>query len=178
MTHSPRRGGNRPFALFFALVCAGSMGGPVSSEAVPGDAKVEDLAWLEGTWRMSRGEDEREERWSAPLGDGLVGTFRWLRSSRAWMYEIMTISKDEDRIVFRLKHFDRKLAGWEEKDEALTYPMTKIEPNRVVFENPERDHPRRFVYHQPASDILLVSLEGYKDGKATVEEFRFSRAKP
>lgn len=171
------------FGLAAADVVAGHGEAALSESpngpTLPGaKAKLDDLAWLEGTWRTTQGDAELEERWSAPLGDCLVGTFRWLRSSKVWMYEIMTISEEDGRIIFRLKHFTRELAGWEEKDEALTYPVKKIEPNRAVFENPERDHPRRFVYHRAGPKTLIVRLEGQKDGEATVSEFKFSRKKP
>jgi len=148
---------------------------PTLSEAT---ATVEDFAWLEGTWRMSEANVEMEERWSAPLGDGLVGTFRWLRNGEVWMYEIMAISKDKGRFLFRLKHFTRQFAGWEEKDEALTYGLTKIEPNKAVFQNPDRDQPRRFVFYRPARQTLIVRLEGFEDGEETVQEFQFSLVKP
>jgi len=144
---------------------------PPLSEAT---ATVSDFAWLEGTWRLSQDNLEMEERWSAPLGDGLVGTFRWLRNGEVWMYELMAISKDHGRFVFRLKHFTRQFASWEEKDKALTYGLTKIEPNRAVFEDPERDEPRRFIFYRPVPQTLIVRLEGFEDGEETEQEFQFS----
>ncbi len=195
-TYSPPRRHAATTVLLLTLVGAASLGLLAGAAQNAGDVKgevaekprvpplteatatIEDFAFLEGTWRMSRANTEMEEQWSAPLGDGLVGTFRWLRNGRVWMYELMSITKDKGRIMFRLKHFSRQFAGWEEKDEALAYGLTKIEPNKAVFRNPNRDEPRRFVFYRPVPQTLIVRLEGFENGEETVKEFQFSRVKP
>lgn len=139
------------------------------------NARIADVAWIAGTWRGEDGSDRLEERWSEPLGDGMVGTFRWLRSDAVWMYELMTITEDDGLLVFRIKHFTRTLKGWEPQDEPVSYPLAQFERGKVVFENPAHDAPRRFMYERTAPDRIMVSFESIKDGATKRQDFSFKR---
>jgi len=92
------------------------------------------------------------------------------------MFELITVTVDDDDVVFRLKHFDRKQVGWEEKDESLTFTLVRNGEREAIFENPARDHPRRITYRGPDADTLVVILEGVTDGKPDISEYRFHRA--
>ena len=91
-----------------------------SAERTNGAFDIEDLAWMEGRWVCRQKGDVLEEIWSAPSGDCMMGMFRWMKDDKVWMYELMTIIADGDEIVFRLKHFDRNMVGWEEKDKSIS----------------------------------------------------------
>jgi len=168
------------FALGLSLGGLALTAGAVQP-AEPGDAaasldpRLEKLAWMRGTWLAHQGGDVLEEIWSAPAGDSLMGMFRWAKQGKAWMFELITVTADDHGVVFRLKHFDRTLVGWEEKGEALTYPLLRQGEREAVFENPERDHPRRFIYRSPNPDTLVVLIEGYTDGELKTQEYRLRR---
>ncbi len=170
-------------ALRVVVGCVACLGlclvGPgLASEKTPRKAalpKLEKLSWMSGTWHTQQGADDLVEIWSEPLGDSMMGVFRWVKSGKVWIYELVTISQDDDQVVFRLRHFDRKLVAWEEKNESLTYTMTTQGDREVIFENPERQAPRRFVYRLEGKDTLIVRVEGYSKGKLDVDEFRFQR---
>lgn len=166
------------FSLHGSRVAADEPEAGTAPELSVSTAQVKDLAWMEGTWRAFQNNGAIEERWSAPLGDSMVGTFRWLRSDQVWLYELMSISRDNGRLFFRLKHFSRKLASWEEKDDALTFALTEIEANKVVFKNDKYDDPQRVTFYRPVPETLIVRLEGRKDGEPTFNEFQFSRVGP
>lgn len=137
---------------------------------------LEALSWMTGRWVMEAPGQHLEETWGHPRGDALVGTFRWNREGRIWLYELMSVEEDEDgRAVFRLRHFSRELEPWaSEADGPLVYPLAESAPNRVVFENPDRDEPRRFLYSR-AGDVLTVRLEG-PDPEGPADEFSFTLA--
>lgn len=142
-------------------------------DATPG---IAGLAWMSGRWVIEGPGQYLEESWGVPRGDALVGTFRWSRDGALWLYELMSVEQDEDAVpVFRLRHFSRQLEPWEsEADAAMTYPLAESGPGRVVFENPQRDDPRRFVYER-AGDQLTISLE-QADPEAPAEAFTFTLA--
>ena len=138
------------------------------------DSLMTELAWMEGRWIIADGGQYLEETWGPARENAMVGSLRWARKGDVWLYELMSIEEDQDSgLVFRLRHFNRNLEPWpSEKDGPLTYPLYNIEDNRVVFENPERDSPRRFVYER-AGDALSIRLEK-PDGEAT-NAFRMRR---
>ncbi len=125
------------------------------------DSLLDELAWMKGRWIIDGDGQYIEETWGPAREDALVGSLRWARQKKVWLYELMSIEADEENgLVFRLRHFNRNLEPWTgEKDGPLTYPLLDFSENRVVFENPERDSPRRFVYEREG-DRLTIRLEG------------------
>ncbi len=142
-----------------------------SAERTDGAFDIEDLAWMEGRWVCRRNGDVLEEIWSAPTGDCLMGMFRWMKGDKVWMYELMTIIADGDEIVFRLKHFDRKMVGWEEKDKSISAKLTKVSGRRAVFGDPDGG---RFEYRLDGKDGLTVQVGG-GEGKGSARVFKFRR---
>jgi catechol 2,3-dioxygenase-like lactoylglutathione lyase family enzyme len=138
-------------------------------------SRAADITWLEGRWVMDMDGQSLEEIWTAPMGGTVIGMFRWERGSKAWLFEFMSIEEDEDAgLVFRLRHFHRKLVVWKsEADGPLTYPLARGSENELIFENPDRDQPRRFIYRRDG-DRLTVSFEE-PDGKG--QSFKYSLAK-
>ncbi len=138
--------------------------------------QLKSLHWIEGTWGKTDGEDVLDEVWSAPSGDSMMGVFRWTKGGKVWLFELLTITIDDGRLVFRFRHFGRDQVPWEGKHDALTFYLKSIKEGEVVFENPERDEPRRFVFRRVDGDKLLVRVEGHHEGKPpSVMEFLYSR---
>lgn len=139
--------------------------------------QLEQLRWMQGTWQRTQGGDVLEESWSAPEADCMIGTFRWIKGGKLWMTELMTITIDDGVLVFRLRHFDRKQTPWEDKDSALTYPLESVGDREVVFENPEKDKPRRFHFSSPKKDVYEVQLIPPEGAETRPTHFRFQRKK-
>lgn len=169
----------RSLTLLIPLLMAGIVftgaHSPSAAPQLPNAApSIADLGWMAGTWvREETGGQYLEEVWTAPVNNSLAGMFRWNRGGKPWMCELMTISLDGEKPVFRLRHFDATLKPWE-KEAPLTYPLLKIGENEVAFEDADNapDHPRRFIYRRN-EDKLTVRLED-ADGKG--DEFEFTRA--
>ncbi len=139
------------------------------------ESQISKLSWIAGTWVANQDGDYLEEMWSEPVGDTMMGVFRWVKGGKIWLNEIVTITDDSEGLVFRLRHFDRKMTAWEDKDKPFYYPVKHMGRNEIVFENPERDHPRSMTYRR-VGDTLYVILQGYKDGKESgSNEFVFQR---
>lgn len=151
----------KPLLLALVAATTAAAAAPLLRDADDDRTPIESLDWLSGRWVVEGGGDYLEETWSPAREDALVGTFRWAREGGVWMYELMSIEADDEAgLVFHLRHFDRGLAPWESEAEgAMRYPLASLEENRVVFENPERDSPRQFVYERDG-DVLSISLVG------------------
>ena len=151
---------------------------PLASAHSP---KASDLAWMAGTWVRQDKEGHLEEIWTSPQDGALLGTFRWHRGGKPWMYELMSIQEEGGTLVFRLRHFDAKFTPWE-KQEPLTYTLVSAGDNEVTFEKAMKDeaghtHPRMFVFrYDPKSDEYSVRLVPADEGEEA-HEFVFNRAK-
>jgi hypothetical protein len=145
----------------------------LSRSPAPEESLMDNLAFMRGRWVVDTESQYIEETWGPAREDAMVGSLRWARKGEVWLYELMSIEADEEHgLVFRLRHFGRGLEPWKSEAEgALTYPLQDFSENRVVFENPERDDPRRFVYEREG-DTLTVRVEGPEEGKGDPFVFR------
>lgn len=137
--------------------------------------KLATLGFISGSWQTELGGDQLEEHWSLPAGDSMMGVFRWMKGSKLWMNELLTIVDDGEHVVLRLKHFDSKMVGWEEKADALTMKLVRNEASEAVFEGTKAEQPLKFTYKK-VGESLLIRIDSSRDGKPKTDEFTLRRA--
>ncbi len=169
----------RKFSVLAGLAVA--LGAAAPTAAVPAPSPLDELAWLSGTWiqESEDGEFQAEETWSAPRADAMVGMFRQAQRGSIVLYELMSIELEgpagaadgplipgqtpgaggaPQRLVFRLRHFERGLVPWEsEQDGPLTFSAVSVQENQAIFEDPAREFPRQVVYTRKG-DALTIRL--------------------
>lgn len=138
-------------------------------------ATLGDLAFITGQWRGELQGGITEEDWSAPVGDAMMGVFRYVKGGKAVFYEMMLIEMTSTGPVLRLKHFHPGLKGWEEKDEVFSYPLIDLRKDRAVFERPDKN--TRLVFQRTSDATMSIWLEQIKDGKPSSQEFKYRLAK-
>lgn len=160
---------------------ARAVGNPDSELAAAGIAEaapLADLAWIAGSWRLQIPGEYLDEQWSPPVGNSMIGHFRWVRGDSLWITEHLSITAESDTVVFRLRHFSNQMAPWEEAEDPFVYLLTERGEERVTFELPEPrpDRPSGFVYQALPGDSLLVRIEREQDGETVTQDFRYGRA--
>jgi hypothetical protein len=139
---------------------------------IPGT--VEQLAWMIGRWVGEHDADRLEEVWSDPHAGMMLGMFRWHRDGQPRFYELLTLEPEEDRLVFRIKHFGPGLVGWEEKDEAVTLDLVWLRNGQATFL--KRGETRWMVYQaQPDSGELWAWFDTEGEPHRPGDEFRYTR---
>lgn len=97
------------------------------------------------------------------------------------MCEMLTIVTEGENIVLRVKHFDRSLVGWEEKDMAITMPLVKQSSDESIFETKEpagaKTQSVRLTYRKAGPDKMDIILEVKGEGQERRNEFHFERVK-
>jgi len=137
-------------------------------------ASLSTLGWLAGRWVDDSGGNVSEEIWTAPSGDSILGTWRLVVKGQIKLSEILTIQAEGQTLVLRLRHFDAKLVGREERDKPLELTLAGWNEREARFEGPGSDgQGLALTYRHPDADTLscTVELRGKK------EEFTFKRAK-
>jgi hypothetical protein len=124
--------------------------------------------FMHGTWVARVGDDTLEEQWGRPAGSSLFGSFRWIKADgTVRLYELLTITAEEDGPIFRFRHFSPELVPWEPKDEPITLRLVESGENKLVFENVKAEaSPRRMIYELTEPGKLGVTLIGV-DGDRT-----------
>lgn len=97
-------------------------------------ASVEDLSWLEGHWIADALGGTAEEYWASPKAGAMMGMFRSERGGEISFYEFIVIREVDESLLLQIKHFQRDMVGWEEKDETVDFPLVKLENRTAWFD--------------------------------------------
>ena len=127
--------------------------------------RLDDLAWMTGSWSGTSRGIEMEEHWTAPKGGSMIGIHRDVAKGRTVSFEFLRIEMQKDQIVY--------LSMPNGRSPATPFPMKEVSGTRVVFENPAHDFPQRIIYWKDGND-LRARIEGTMNGKAGSEEWRWS----
>lgn len=166
------------FRLFLILAALVTLAAPAEADvsvrvAQPGaaspPAKIADFAWLEGTWIGAGLGGQTEETYSAPLGNAIVGTFRFVKDGKPVFYELVTVVEEGGSVLIRLKHFHPNLVGWEEKDKSVEFKLVALEGQTAYFDG-------QTLRREDDTLLAAVLIKG-KDDKEGVEQFSYKLKK-
>jgi hypothetical protein len=125
------------------------------------------LGWMAGSWVGKDGAAEMEEVWLAPRAGSMVGLHRDTAGGKTLSYEFLRIEAAAEGITY-----------WASPRGKPATPFKLVENGgeRVVFENPDHDFPRRILYWKCGGD-LCARTEGAVAGKPVAEQWHWSRAR-
>ncbi len=132
--------------------------------------KVEDLAWLTGTWTHLGREAGSVEIWSAPAGGTMLGMARFVKEGRTVDFEYLRIRETEDGML----EYIALPSGQAE----TAFRIVELSSGKAVFENLEHDFPQRIIYLLEAEDDLVARIEGRVKGEERSVDFPMRRVQP
>ncbi|GLR16132.1 DUF6265 family protein [Portibacter lacus] len=97
-------------------------------------ASISSLDWIQGDWRGTAFGGNTEETWNASSGGSLMGMFKLYSDEAVYIYELMTISQEEQTLIMRIKHFNADLTGWEEKDKSVEFKLVQLKDGFAYFD--------------------------------------------
>jgi hypothetical protein len=154
---------------------------PALAAAQPGPAlkaKLPDLAWISGHWANDEGGTLSEEVWTAPAGDSMLGMWRFVAGSKVKVLEILTLTEADEGVTLRLRHFDPRLVGREDKERAVELKLVRLQGREAEFEGAaySGEGRVRLTYRRVDDQSLAVTLD--KGGKKEEFSFKKRRAQP
>lgn len=132
----------------------------------PGVGSLEDLAWLQGYWVGTGLGGQVDELWLPPMDNSMIGTFRLKMDSTLVFSEYFAIEELEGRLTLKLKHFNKDLSPWEEKDQWTEFKFIKSEGQTAWFSG--------LTYHR-IENTLYVYLRLTQNGQSRIETFTFQK---
>lgn len=133
-------------------------------------AKLTDLAWMVGHWSGEGLGGKCEEIWSPPLGDNMIGMFRFMKDEKTAFTEFFTVVALNNSLTLKLKHFNPDFSGWEEKDKFVEFRLVKLSATEANFDG--------LTFRKTSEDTLSVFVTmKQKDGTLHEEEFKYRRVK-
>jgi hypothetical protein len=163
--------------LIATAVLAGlSLGTLADERGAKPKVKVNDLAFLTGSWRTDVWGGTGEEIWTKPESGNMIALWRFMKGGKLVFTEHVSLEEDAERgPVLRLKHFNPGMKGWEEKDESLTFYVEKFDTGDVHFAH-EKDGRQVTLRYRAAGDALECTLVRTAGEKRDETVFRFTRA--
>lgn len=138
--------------------------------AAPGQAKIEDLAWLEGVWTGEGFGGFIEEAFSAPKDGQIVGYFRSIKDGKPNFMELFTITEEGGSLILRIKHYGGDFTPWEKDAETAGMKLVGIEGQTMYFDG---------LSYSRTGDSLTGAVLIEQDGTQRVEEFHYTlRSRP
>ncbi len=145
-----------------ALVCAASA---THSAVAQSQSGIATIAWLQGCWELSSGTRVVDEMWTAPRGGSMFGVGRTVRDGALVEHEFVIIRERDGQLVY-IAHPSGQ--------EPAEFTSTIVTADRVVFENPSHDFPKRVMYERQGTS-LRAAVEGTIDGRTRRVDFPYSR---
>ena len=133
-------------------------------------ATIKDIAWLAGHWKGTALGGVTEEIWSPPMANSMMGSYRLIKNDTLVVfYELLTITEDKGSLTLKLKHFNKDLTGWEEKNEVREFKLVKNEKNKLWFEG------MTFELLDENNVQVFLAIQK-KNGEVIEETFRYKKA--
>jgi hypothetical protein len=131
-----------------------------------GNGSIKDLDWISGYWTGSGLGGECEELWLPPMDNNMVGTFRFIMNGELIFSEYMNMVEEDGKLSLKIKHFNKDLTAWEEKEDWTVFKFIKSEGQTAYFSG--------ITFHREG-DELTIRLAMTNEGVKSTEEFRFKR---
>jgi hypothetical protein len=134
-------------------------------------ATLSDVSWLRGEWIGEGLGGQADEIWSAPMAGTMVGTFRLVNEGKLVFSEFFMLVEEQKSLTLKLKHFDSKMKGWEEKEKFTEFKLIKVEHQTAWFDG--------LTYRLDKNNVLhaYVAMK-QKDGSLQEGEFVFRKRPP
>lgn len=128
-------------------------------------ARLEQLAFMAGSWGGTAGAAEVEEVWLAPKGGLMLGLGRTVKDGKAVEFEFLRIEQQGETLVY--------LASPGGKP-ATPFPLAALDATSAAFES-ALDFPRRVSYRKNPDGTLTARIEGVRNGKPAAREWTWKR---
>ncbi len=136
-----------------------------------GKGKLEDVAWLVGSWQGSAFGQQFEEVWNPASAGSMVGMWKLFDEEKGVnFYELLLLKEEGEGLVLLVKHFSKDFVAWEDKEDFVKFRLVKIEDKAVHFSG--------LSFYQHSED----KIDGYivmnhKDGSKTEHKIAYNRVK-
>lgn len=129
-------------------------------------ATINDVKWLQGNWTGVGFGNFSQEVWAKPSAHSMMGMFQMIKNDKVVFYELFHIIEKNSSLLLEIKHFNADLTGWEEKEKKVSFPLIKIEEQKVWFDG--------ITYLRKDNKLFAWVAIKNKDGSVTEGEFKFS----
>jgi hypothetical protein len=140
----------------------------LEADQTAGKGDLNSLDWIVGYWEGEAFGGTCEEVWMPEVDGHMVGTFRMWSEGKLVFSEFMNIVQEGDTFTMKLKHFNRDLSGWEEKEKWTTFRLVEVGEDTVWFSG---------LTMIRTGDEIKLHIAMTENGVRTIEELTYRKGK-
>ena len=154
-----------PFVFVVALLCS------LASCEEPKPPRIDELSFplerLVGKWQDKNRDNAFYEEWTQTGESSLTGKGYVMSSADTVFIERLEIKPIENDLYYIVG------LSSNQRDEMVQFKMTEATAQRIVFENPKHDFPKKITYELTTDSGMQVHLNGHEAGQYTEIDFLF-----
>jgi hypothetical protein len=120
-------------------------------------AKIEQLAWMTGSYEGPSGQNVLEENWIEPKSGSIAALVRMRGSESTSFFELILIEEEEGSLVLRLQQWNPGFAPRSEKPN--TMDLVSIAEGKVAFAARETGGIELLTYSKPDPETFVISIK-------------------
>ena len=132
---------------------------------------IEQANWFIGSWQNMSNDGLFVENWKYVSDSLYQGESYILQNNDTVFYESIELEKQNNEW-----HYIVSVKG-QNKEEPVSFKLTSLSPNQLVFENPKHDFPTKITYLKISEDSIVASISGLIEGKEKIEQFPMKKVK-
>ena len=128
--------------------------------------------WFIGTWQNETLDGLFTEQWNQK-NDSVYSAISTVvvNHKDTVFFESILLEQKNNELFYTVSVKDQN------KEAPVSFKLTSLSPNQLVFENPTHDFPTRITYLKISENSIAASISGLIDGKEKIEQFPMKKIK-
>jgi len=145
-------------SLFLSLLLCASAQAAEGAEPEAGTvtARVDELAWMTGSWAGPIGDGVLEENWVAPGNGTIAALVRMTRDGSTSMVELIVIEQTGESLTLHVQQWDPGMTPRSERAQKMV--LSAIGEQSVSFRATGTSGLKGLTYSRPADDTFVVEV--------------------
>jgi hypothetical protein len=125
--------------------------------------------WFLGSWQNKTSDGDFTEIWKQKNDSVYIGVSYVIVKTDTVFYESISLEQKNKKwnYIVSVKN--------QNNEQPVSFEMTSMTPNQLVFENPSHDFPSKITYTKITQDSMVAKISGILKGKDQTEYFPMKR---
>jgi hypothetical protein len=152
-----------------ALIACNNQKSAVSNGLDKRELKIVQASWLIGKWANTTTQRHDYESWEKYNDSTYLGKSYSIQGGDTVSSESIRLVEDSESI-----HYIPIVLG-QNNNLPVSFKLTVLEANKLIFENPAHDFPQRISYQLVSPDSLVAEISGMVKGEHRARQFPMRR---
>ena len=130
---------------------------------------IEQANWFLGIWKSKTTDGDLTEIWKQMNDSNYLGVSYLIVKTDTVFYELISLEKKNKKWNYSVSVKNQN------NEQPVSFEMTSMTPNQLVFENSKHDFPSKITYTKITQDSMVAKISGILKGKEQIDYFPMKR---